>query len=91
VTDPKKLAWIAICGGIGAVFAGAIAEVLSGSLAVAIALPITAVNVTCDKKQVVAVALYAYPPLPLLCPVVRVATGHGSKHGLERGHVAEHG
>jgi hypothetical protein len=37
VTDPKKLAWIAICGGIGAVFAAAIAEVLSGSLAVAIA------------------------------------------------------
>ena len=34
--DPKKLAWIAICGGVAAIFAGAIAEVLSGSHAIAI-------------------------------------------------------
>jgi ABC-type spermidine/putrescine transport system permease subunit II len=36
VTDPKKLAWIAICGGIAAIFAGAIGEALSDSLAIAI-------------------------------------------------------
>ena len=34
--DPKKLAWIAICGGVAAIFTGAIAEVLSGSHAIAI-------------------------------------------------------
>ena len=34
--DPKKLAWIAICVGVAAIFAGAIAEVLSGSHAIAI-------------------------------------------------------
>ena len=36
VTDPKKMAWIAICGGIGAIFAGAIGEVLSASHAIAV-------------------------------------------------------
>jgi hypothetical protein len=34
--DPRKLAWIAICGVVAAIFAGAIAEVLSGSQAIAI-------------------------------------------------------
>jgi hypothetical protein len=35
VTDPKKLAWMAICGGVAAIFAGAIGEVLSESHAIA--------------------------------------------------------
>jgi hypothetical protein len=35
MTDPKKMAWIAICGGVAAIFAGAIGEVLSGSHAIA--------------------------------------------------------
>jgi hypothetical protein len=36
VTDPKKMAWIAICGVIGAIFAGAIGEALSASHAIAV-------------------------------------------------------
>ncbi len=35
MTDPKKVAWIAICGGVVAIFAGAIGEVLSNSHAIA--------------------------------------------------------
>ena len=36
MTDPKKMAWIAICGGICAIFAGAIGEALSASHAIAV-------------------------------------------------------